>query len=257
MWGKLRLAGDFEMRSTRAVRRRLIIGVGVGLVVAVVGMGLYLRSREASRERAREARQARRAQQRSEREEAMSDYVQSLRTQTTGKMPAPLDALSLGLDETELLALRPRITPRIRQGPAQAGRWFEERLPDGGQALYGFDEATDRLAQMQLLSLTQPEGIDTHFRNLVSLYGPPTGAWHCPETSPAGVATRRFTWRINDVSIQDVWLVHPGGVSLTLYIAPTAVIAQSLRLSECRPVQSRDELLDIPVASPDQLRDPQ
>ena len=225
-----------------------------GLVVLLVAAGAFAGFRAFSAGAADDARELRERRQRDRdtaRSRELDALAESLREGSRDKFPPPLEGLSLGMTESELRELRPNI--QLKTDGHGPGTWFEERLADNAQALYAFGEQSERLGQVQVLSVVAPEGIGPHLTALVERYGSPTGIWHCPGSGPDAMATRRFTWHMEDVSVQDVVLVHPRGVSVTFYIAPTEVIGQSLQLSACRPVRSREEMAQIPVATPDQL----
>ena len=234
--------------------RPTVIAALVVLVIGALGFAGWRVYRTHAAEEARELRERRRDDQRRAREQETEQLAAQLRAGSEDKFPPPLEGVALGMTEAEVRALRPNIQLKVDRAPGP-GEWFEERLSNGAQALYAFGDETGLLGQVQVLSLMPPEGMGPHLTALVERYGSPSGVWHCPATGRAGVPTRRFTWRMADVSIQDVILVHPGGVSVTLYIAPSEVIGQSLRLSSCRPVRDREEMADLPIARPEQLRD--
>jgi len=225
-------------------------------VLALLGGGLFAWDAytTAEEERAAAERESRREAREREREQELAELAEDLREASTGQFPPPLEELALGITEAELRTRRPSMEPKDDE--ERPGKWFEERLANGAQAVYAIGERSGRLGQVQVLSLVPPEGIPPHLTALVERYGSPTGVWHCPARSAAGVPTRRFTWRMDQIAIQDVILVHPGGVSITLYIAPASVIGQSLQLSRCRPVESREEMADLPVATQEQLGRP-
>ncbi len=224
-----------------------------GLVVLVVlGGGIFAWDAytTAEEEKAAARRESRREAREREREQELQELADRLQESSEGQFPPPLDQLALGITEAELRTLRPNIQPKDEERP---GTWYEEQLGNGAQAIYAIGDESGRLGQVQVLSMVPPEGIPPHLTALVERYGSPTGAWHCPSQSAAGVPTRRFTWRMDRIAIQDIILVHPGGVSITLYIAPADVIGQSLQLSRCRPVSSREEMADLPVATQEQM----
>lgn len=233
-------------------RPTLIAGL---VVLALLGGGLFAWDlyTTAEEEQAAARRESRQEARERERERELEELAEDLREASTDQFPPPLEQLALGITEAELRALRPNIQPKDEERP---GTWFEERLGNGAQAIYAIGDESGRLGQVQVLSMVPPEGIPPHLTALVERYGSPTGAWHCPSQSPAGVPTRRFTWRMDQIAIQDIILVHPGGVSITLYIAPADVIGQSLQLSRCRPVENREEMINLPVATEEQLGEP-
>jgi hypothetical protein len=100
--------------------------------------------------------------------------------------------------------------------------------------------------------LPDAAALEPHLAAMTERYGSPTGVWRCPDTG--GVPTLRFTWRGNITTVSDVLLIHPGGVSVTLYIAPSERIHESLRRGACRPTSREDLLASPPIAMPEQLR---
>jgi len=237
----------------RRVSRPTLIAGLVVLVVLGGGLIAWDAYTTAQEEKAAARRESRRESRESERQRELEELADDLREASEGQFPPPLEQLALGMTEAELRTFRPNIQPKEEERP---GTWFEERLGNGAQAIYAIGEESGRLGQVQVLSMVPPEGIPPHLTALVERYGSPTGAWHCPAASAAGVPTRRFTWRMEAIAVQDIILVHPGGVSITLYIAPAEVIGQSLQLSRCRPVENREEMANLPVATEDQLGEP-
>tara|TARA_B100001750_G_scaffold216983_1_gene202012 strand:- start:631 stop:1344 length:714 start_codon:yes stop_codon:yes gene_type:complete len=224
------------------------------LTVLLLAGGGFAAWRVQSSQAAQEAAERRERRQRDReatRERELNELGEHLRTASAGKFPDPIADLALGMLETEVRALRPGMQPKTdAQGP---GTWYEERVSPDSQVLYAFGAESHRLGQVQVLSMVRPEGVGPQLTALIDRHGSPTGAWHCEGAGPNAIPTRRFTWHQGDVSLQQVILAHPRGVSTTLYIAPTEVIAQSLRMSACRPVRDRAEMADVPVATPEQL----
>ncbi|HJL47706.1 MAG TPA: hypothetical protein RMG45_17760, partial [Polyangiaceae bacterium LLY-WYZ-15_(1-7)] len=170
-----------------------------------------------------------------------------------GLVPPMLEGVALGQSEREVRSARPEaVTRRVRTPPGEF--WLEERLGNGAQALFAFGDEERVLQQVQVLSRIDPRGVGPHLTAMNEQYGRPTGVWRCSAQSAAGVPTLRFTWRKSHVSVQDIFLVHPGGVSITLYVAPTETIRQSLTIGGCRPVRSREDLDDLPFATPEMLQ---
>ncbi|MEM9068209.1 MAG: hypothetical protein AAGE52_06870 [Myxococcota bacterium] len=230
------------MRAWMPLIVAVVVAVGGGL-----GVIAYLDYQESRRsEEAREARRARR----SEREQAREAAIDRVRSESDTVVPRALAGAALGQREADLRRHRPQAA-ESRVARQAAERWLEERLPNGAQALYGF--TNERLVMIQVLSRIRPEGTAPHLTALQELYGTPTAVYRCPAESAAGVPTLRFLWRKNHITVQDIFLIHPGGVSVTLYIAPTEVIASSLQVAACRPVRSREELNELPIATPEML----
>jgi hypothetical protein len=151
----------------------------------------------------------------------------------------------------ELRALRAGLEPYPEVADPGVTRW-SERLSDGGQAIYAFDERTAHLLELQLLGmLPSVHGLPAHFAALNAAYGTPTGIWDCPETG--AVPTRRFTWRGAHATVSDVLLVHDERVSMTLFVTTNARMDASLRRAHCVP--ANPAALDrVPVATPEQVR---
>jgi len=229
-------------------RSRVVWIVAVVLAVAAAGGLLWwkrtedaaaeARDRRAARER--RAREARATMQRAER------YVSQLVTESRTLMPAPLRGIALGITITEARRARRGALQPARNARDRDKIFFEELLPSGAQVLYGFDIQSQRLIQVQVLSLLPGlEAIGPHLTAMHEHYGRPTGIWDCP--SAEGAPTRRFTWRRSVTSMADIFLVYANRVSLTLYIAPSEVIGTSLQRAACRPV-TPDRLAQFPIA---------
>ena len=168
-------------------------------------------------------------------------------------IPEMLSGVELGMSLDELRAARPAARAPARPASDPTKMFLEEQLPNGANVMYGLERRSRRLLQVQVLSrMPAVEGIAPHLTAMNEQYGSPTGIWDCPDTE--GLPTRRFTWRRAVTTVSDVFLVHPGGVSVTLYIAPSEVIERSLRMSSCRPVRSREELETFPVATAEQIQ---
>lgn len=217
------------------------VGVAVVGILAVFGI---LETREEQRQ------EELREQRRTAREERADERFEALRRESANVLPEPLDGTEIGMRERELREARPNVqtdpTPR-----SAAQKWLMENLASGSVALYGFDD--DRLSLVQVQSQIDPRGVGPHLTAMRELYGRPTGVYRC---APAGgIGTLRFVWRKSHLSVQDIFLFHTGGVAVNLYVAPTDAVGTSLRLSQCRPVRSRDELEDLPIATPDLLRE--
>src|SRR5262249_36055318 len=152
--------------------------------------------------------------------------VARLEEESRGLMPEALSGVALGMPETELRRARTGVGPSRNAGDREH-TFLEEDLSNGAQILYVIDRRAHRTTQLQILSLLPgPEAITPHLTSMHETYGTPTGIWDCPDTE--GVPTRRFTWRHSLTTVMDVFLVYHGRVSLTLYVAPSEVIAHSL-----------------------------
>lgn len=210
------------------------------------GYGEWSDRRDA--EAAEQRRQEREAATRERQERAIA-WVAAVQEESKEKMPPMLAGLGLGMTLDEVRHLRPSVQPR--PGAPEPGKiLLEERLRNGAEVVYGFEAQSRRLLQIQIMSRMPVRGVGPHLAAMNEQYGRPTGIWDCPQTG--GVPTRRFTWRGSEVALADIFLVHPGGVSVTLYIAASETIGQSLRISACHPVEG-DAIGTFPVATPEQL----
>lgn len=224
----------------------LLIALAVALGGGVAVIAYLDAQEEARREEAREAREARRR----ERERERSEALDAVREESAQVIPEALAGARLGMTVAELRRARPQVAPSAVERRA-AELWFEETLPNGAQALYGFNDG--RMVMLQVLSRIDPRGAGPHLTAMRELYGTPSGVYRCSAQSAAGVPTLRFLWRRNHLTVQDIFLIHAGGVSVTLYIAPTEFVVGSLQVAGCRPVRSRDELQELPFATPEML----
>ncbi|MBX3248383.1 MAG: hypothetical protein KF901_14485 [Myxococcales bacterium] len=197
-------------------------------------------------EETRQARQARAEQRRAERAEAIAD-------ESTRFVPDALGGVRLGMSLQELRSARPAATPPLRVTAGET-RW-EEELANRAKVVYGFGASGERLAMIQVLSQIPPEGVGPHLAAMQDRYGPATVVMRCSAQSAAGVPTLRFLWQGASVTLQDVLLIHEGGVSLTLYVTSNEATAASLRAGGCAPVRSRDELEELQIATPEMLRE--
>lgn len=223
------------------------------LIAGALGAGAWwwTASENARATEAAEARAAARAE-RIERREAR------LREESGRLMPELLEGLYLGIRLPDARRARPRMRPELENPNPEEEHTivFEERLPNGARAMYVFGRADDRLQRVQVLSLLpNVESMGPHLVAMNEQYGTPTGIWDCPQTG--NVPTRRFTWRHGETAISDIFLIYGGRVSVTLYIAPSSIIERSLRMAACRPVQSREQLESFPIATPEQMQNPE
>ncbi|MEZ4247776.1 MAG: hypothetical protein R3B99_06015 [Polyangiales bacterium] len=166
-------------------------------------------------------------------------------------VPGMLGEVRLGITRNALLQARPGATPPMRTGSGEPR--LEESLPNGAQVVYVLDRAGERLARIQVLSQIPAEGVPPHLQAMRDQYGDPQVVLRCSEQSAAGVPTLRFVWGDERVAMQDIFLIHPRGVSVTLYVAGADALADSLRAGGCAPVRSREELDQLGVATPEML----
>ncbi len=227
------------MRAWVPLLVALTVAIGGGL-----GVLAYLDSlEEAQREQARETHRRQREQER-------LAALDAVREESAEVVPEALAGARLGMTVAELRRARPHAVPSAVERRA-AELWLEETLSNGAQALYGFND--DRMVMLQVLSRIDPRGTGPHLTAMRELYGTPSGVFRCSAQSAAGVPTLRFLWRRNHLTVQDIFLIYAGGVSVTLYIAPTELVVGSLQVAGCRPVRSREELDELPFATPEML----
>lgn len=229
-------------------RRSLYLLLGaLALGGAVWGAWWWSNEQSEQLERDARAREAAREERRAERQQRLRDESQRL-------MPELLEGVYLGMPLDDAHRARPRMAPALASdNPEERDTVvFEERFPNGARAMYVFTRRNDRLQRVQVLSLLPSvDALAPHLEAMNAQYGTPTGIWDCPNTG--GVPTRRFTWRHGETTVSDVMLLYGGRVSVTLYVAPSAIIARSLRMGACRPVQSREQLEQFPTATPEQV----
>lgn len=232
--------------------KRLSLYIWIALAVILLGGSalLYVQHVERDKEAARAHAEA--LVRRAERDQARAvELVAAVEEQSQALMPAMIRGVAIGMDENELRHVRPLV--RAAQSAHEPGKvWLEEMLANGAQILYSLDAGSHRVLQVQVLSvLPSHDAITPHLAAMNDQYGTPTGVWDCPATD--GLTTRRFTWRKNLASLMDVFLIYGERVSLTLYIAPTETIQQSLALAHCHPV-ARADLDTFPVVAPEAMR---
>lgn len=218
------------------------------VIVALVVGGL--RYRDAQHEAERVAAAA----EREERSRAAHAHeLDDARQESRQALAGVLDGVALGDTLAEVRAARPDHAVEPARAHSDPGfHLFQEHLPNGAQVIYAFDEESDRLARVQLLSLLEgAEGFGPHVAALTDRYGPPTGLWDC--TDDTGLSTRRFTWRQEHVALADVMLVYGSRISLTFYVTTNEQMARSLRRSGCRPT-SREQIDQFPIMTPEQIR---
>ena len=191
----------------------------------------------------------------SEREAEREEMWDAIAEESRGLIPGILPGIELGMHRNQAQELRPAMqrNPATATNPESPGISFmEENLANGARVVYGFEVESQRLQRLQVLSLLpNGEAIGPHLQAMNETYGSPTGIWSCPNTG--GVPTRRFTWRHGRTTVSDIFLVYGGRVSVTLYIAPSAVIFSSLRRAACQPVQSAEEAGQFPVTTEEQM----
>ncbi|MCA9607647.1 MAG: hypothetical protein KC619_18695 [Myxococcales bacterium] len=233
--------------------RRELAWTGFALgVAALIGLYVWL-SREPEPEPVDTvALEAERQEEAREREEQWN----AIGAESRELIPPAFEGLQLGMRRDRVQELRPQMRPNpqtMTNDDAPGLVFLEEDLPNGARAIFGFETESQRLQRMQVLSLLpSSDAIGPHLAAMNETYGAPTGIWQCPNTG--GVPTRRFTWRHGRTTVMDIFLVYGGRVSVTLYIAPSGVAYASLMRAQCRPVQSREEAVEFPVTTPEQMR---
>jgi cell division protein FtsB len=222
-------------------------GAGRQALLAVLGLvliggtgGALWQQRQAADE-ARQEDERRAAERRSQRQERR---IERLREESERLIPSMVAGVYLGMPLADARRAR-RMTPDLTGQPEPGTAVFEESLPNGSRAVYVFDARNDRLQRLQILSMIPTAGIGPHLTAMNDQYGRPTGIWDCPNTG--GVPTRRFTWRHGETTVSDVFLIRGDQASVTLYLAPSGVIERSLRMGECRPLRSAEEIGAFPV----------
>ncbi|MCB9602917.1 MAG: hypothetical protein H6720_21580 [Sandaracinus sp.] len=220
------------------------------LVVIAGALGFFAWQSAREEEALAAARFAR--EQRAERaEEDRNRRWEELGRASAEYVPGMLGEVRLGLTRNALLQARPGATPPMRTGSGEPR--LEEALPNGAQVVYVLDRAGERVARVQVLSQIPAEGVPPHLQAMRDQYGDPQVVLRCSEQSAAGVPTLRFVWGDERVAMQDIFLIHPRGVSVTLYVAGADALADSLRAGGCAPVRSREELDQLGVATPEML----
>ncbi len=216
-----------------SMNRRTLLWLSTALVLGVaIWAAFWWKGRESDLARRDEEAQA---QERDARREARRTR---LREESGQLMPELLEGTYLGMSLDDARAARPGMAPAVgADNPEERDKVvFEERFPNGARAMYVFDWDSDRLQRVQVLSLLPSvDALPAHLSAMNTQYGSPTGVWDCPDTG--GVPTRRFTWRHGATTVSDVMLVYGGRVSVTLYVAPSAVIGRSLRMGHCHPIR--------------------
>lgn len=220
------------------------------LVLAGLVLGAWWwkrREDEAAAARALAAQTARTESEAAARVESALDVIARVQDESRALMPAPLTNVSIGMLQAELQRTRRVVT-------AEATReysWLKETLSNGAEVMYGFDPDAYRLMQVQVLStISREQDFARHLSAMNDTYGVPTAAWNCEDDD--GIPTRRFTWRKGLSSVMDVILVYGTRASLTLYIAPTEIIAKSLEKGHCVPVGGA-AVADFPEAPADRI----
>ena len=174
---------------------------------------------------------------------------EALRRESARWMPDELKDVRLGMDEAELRKLRPAARPDVRGGrPQEPYHWLVESL-GGSEVRFAVSDEAGRLVRIQVLSkLPSLPALQAHLAAMNERYGSVSGLWRC--ATGDGLPTLRFTWRGHRVSVADIVLIHPGGVSVTLDVAPDTLVGRSLQLGGCRPATREDLDQPLPVADP-------
>lgn len=225
--------------------RETLVALGVALLAVLGGGYVWSVWTESAEEERRVEREERREARRGE---ALAQ-LEELRDETRALLPELLGGVALGMSLEDVRGLRHSAMSREdrrSEGDPYLSLWHE-RLPNGAEVMYGFDDRVDLLMQVQIMSmLPDTSAIAPHLAAMNDTYGPPTGIWNCPATGD--VPTRRFTWRRAESAVSDIFLILPNGrVSVTLYVATSERTAQSLARSGCHPA-TPEELETFPVA---------
>lgn len=220
--------------------------LGIALLVALGGAWGLSAWQESRADGRREAREERREARRAE----GLEQLRELREESARLMPDVLEGVALGMALEEVQALRGPALARDRRDNEEGIEMWIERMPNGAQVAYGFEERLGLLLQVQVMSLLPSvDAIAPHLTAMNETYGPPTGVWNCPDTgSSGGLPTRRFTWRHAESAVSDIFLIAPSGrVSVTLYLTTNERTAASLTRSNCHAATA-EELETFPVA---------
>jgi len=237
---------QMQIRSTTWVPLVIVLGVA-GLSAGALALLDYAQD-EGERSDWVEHRRQEQARA-TEREEG---WFETAEAESRAVIPELLSGVTLGMTVEELQEARENAATTDSRTDTEKF-WYEEQFSIGAQAMYGFDNDSRRLVQLQILSrLPSAEAIGPHLAAMHDTYGVPSGIWHCPNTG--GVPTRRFTWRRGVTTVMDIFLAHAGGVSQTLYIASSEVIQRSLAQSNCRPIRDREEMRTMPAVVGQQER---
>jgi hypothetical protein len=220
-----------------------MIAMGVALLVLGGGFWAFSAWQELRETGRREEREAGREERRAEGLEQLAE----LRNESAALIPEMLEGVTLGMTLEEVRAIRGTRMSRDRRASEPGIAMWAERMPNGAQILYGFEERLGLLLQVQVMSLLPSvEAIAPHLTAMHETYGSPTGVWNCPHTED--VPTRRFTWRHAECAVSDIFLISPSGqVSVTLYVTTNERTAASLARSDCH-VASPEELETFPIA---------
>lgn len=223
------------------------LAIVIGALALGIGLWSWLEAREES------ARQARAEVRAAERRERQEHALAQLREASAPEIPEVIAGVTLAMTIDEVRAARRDASIRPSTARHDDGlHFFEEDLPNGARVMYGLDDETERLAQVQILSLVPTvQAIAPHLAAMHERYGPPTGVWDC---EPEGaLPTRRFSWRREHVAVADVILVYGDRVSITLYVTTPQRMGASIYRSSCRPTPT-DQIERFPTASPAEVQ---
>lgn len=161
-------------------------------------------------------------------------------------LPRELAGVYLGMELTELRRVRPRA--QVNQAAEEPLHFvYGEPLANAMRVVYLVRKRDLVLEKLQVASqLRGVSDIEPRVGAHSARYGAVTGVWDCPDRGQAYLATRRFTWQVEDIALMDVYLIVGESVSATLYAAPRALIAESLRNAGCVAVKD-DGLTQFPV----------
>ncbi len=150
-------------------------------------------------------------------------------------MLAPtLTNVYFGMTQPELQSARKRA---VRQPKADEPKFymFDESLPSKERVLYGIDNTNLRLAKVQIAGrLERAEDVPVRIELMQSRFGPPKSIWDCPAL-PGQMPTRRFMYQRSAIGAMDSFLMVGNQIAVTLYVAPLAILRQSLALAQCAP----------------------
>lgn len=229
--------------------RGTAIAIAVLLAVLAVTAGVYAYQTQRAAQLAEVARAE--AEERVEREARRVERDRERIADESAKfLPQGLGEIALAMERPALRKVRPEA--RLSLTAQETGmQWLEETLENGAKVLYGFDQKSDRLVEVQILStLSDPDVLGEHLRRLHERLGQPSGVVDCP--TPGSVPTRRFVWVASQLTFSDVLVIYGRSISLTMKLEPNARAASALENAACRPVTG-EALGRMPAASPEQL----
>lgn len=231
-------------------RRSILASVVLVAVLLATGAAFLWKRAEderraaAARERmeAQQARDARRASRDRERIAEESDVL----------LPNALSGVALAATREEVEAARPGVIPSPRATDPDRS-WYQESLENGAKVLYAFDDASERLVEVQVLGVVPPDGqaLRRHLQGLGARLGAPNGVFDC-DGGTSSAPTRQIVWTRRHVGLRNVLLAYGDRLSVTQTLMPLAQMEVSMRAAGCRPV-GKEGAASLPTASPEHI----